>query len=157
MMRPILAVFATLPLTTGFASAQTIQTLTDAGLGYPVPRPLESLTPIDGFRSHDSLRARLDEIWLARDPVERRRVGQSIAGRDIFAYRLTVVFYLMALDLWPLVRLFQVQSQRVINYFCCLEIEKSGYERYIPRIKNLQQVRLVSAVRCSSQALRRVR
>lgn len=57
-------------------------------LGYPVPLPVDSQTPVDGFRSHASLSARLAALALAHDDIARVVVGQSIHGRAIEAYRL---------------------------------------------------------------------
>ncbi len=55
-------------------------------LGYPVPIPLDSLTPVDGFRSYDSLTARHMELAVMLDTVESVRVGQTAFGEEILAY-----------------------------------------------------------------------
>lgn len=75
------------------AAGQSIRTFTEAPagpesrpLGYPVPLPIASLTPVDGFRSHESLVARLQQLDLASDDLEGRVVGQTLRGRPIRAY-----------------------------------------------------------------------
>lgn len=67
--------------------AQTITTLSSSALTYPVPRPVESLEPVAGFRSFESLRARYLSLTLETDVVEVHAVGQSLKGRTIEAYR----------------------------------------------------------------------
>ncbi len=57
-------------------------------LGYPVPIPVDSLTPIDGFRSYDSLKARHQELAIMLDTVESAVVGSTGRGEEILAYRL---------------------------------------------------------------------
>ncbi|MBA3562941.1 MAG: hypothetical protein H0W33_02820 [Gammaproteobacteria bacterium] len=62
---------------------------TNIALGYPVPRPVDSLTAVDGFRSYASLLARHQDLWLTNpDALRGSIVGQTIGGRDIWAYRL---------------------------------------------------------------------
>ncbi|HOE97438.1 MAG TPA: M14 family zinc carboxypeptidase [Candidatus Sumerlaeota bacterium] len=68
------------------ARAQQVTTITAAGLGYPVPAPVESLTPVDGFRSLASLRARYAALALEHDFITPQQVGQSRNGRPIDAY-----------------------------------------------------------------------
>ncbi len=69
-----LASLATLP-------GETIDEITEGCLGYPVPSPVDSLTPIAGFRSYDSLVMRFDSFWLDASVVDRFRVGESVHGR----------------------------------------------------------------------------
>ena len=57
-------------------------------LGYPVPMPVASLTPVAGFRNYDSLFARHQSLLTLHDEVDGQVVGQTVAGRDIWAYRL---------------------------------------------------------------------
>lgn len=69
-------------------------TETEAGpdklpLGYPVPQPVESLTPVDGFRGYDSLHARHQALALEHDFIAAHKVGATIRGADIFAYALS--------------------------------------------------------------------
>ncbi len=79
------------------ADAQTIRTYTETAagpnsrpLGYPVPLPVESLTPVDGFRSYASLHARHQALDLASADVQGRIVGSTQQyGRPIWAYVLS--------------------------------------------------------------------
>lgn len=58
-------------------------------LGYPVPIPVESLTPVDGFRSYASLHARHQDLMLLNDFITGQIVGQTTNGRDIWAYQIS--------------------------------------------------------------------
>jgi hypothetical protein len=55
-------------------------------LGYPVPIPVASLTPVDGFRTYASLFARHQALLTDNDEVSGQVVGQTVSGRDIWAY-----------------------------------------------------------------------
>lgn len=75
------------------SNAQVIHTYTqsEAGperipLGYPVPRAVASLTPVEGFRDYASLDARLRLLELDSADLAGHDVGQSMAGRPIRAY-----------------------------------------------------------------------
>ena len=57
-------------------------------LGYPVPIPVDSLTPVDGFRTYDSLFARHQSLLTMHEEVDGQIVGQTVAGENIWAYRL---------------------------------------------------------------------
>ncbi|MBT8449941.1 MAG: hypothetical protein KJO69_09635, partial [Gammaproteobacteria bacterium] len=58
-------------------------------LGYPVPLPIDSLLPVDGFRSYDSLFARHQDLMLLSDNIRGEIVGQTYYQRDIWAYVLS--------------------------------------------------------------------
>lgn len=58
-------------------------------LGYPVPLPIESLLPVDGFRSYTSLHARHQDLMLLHDFITGSVVGRTIYGRDIWAYQIS--------------------------------------------------------------------
>lgn len=84
-----------LAILAGSAGAQTVQTYTNtqAGpglrpLGFPVPQPVASLTPIEGFRDYASLHARLQSLALASPDIAAHGVGQTHAGRQVWAYVL---------------------------------------------------------------------
>ncbi len=75
------------------ASAQVVQTYTEgqAGsnlrpLGFPVPIPVASLTPVEGFRDYASLHARLQSLALQSDDIAAVQVGQSTRGEPVWAY-----------------------------------------------------------------------
>ena len=59
---------------------------TDIALGYPPPQPVASLTPVAGFREYDSLFARHQSLLTLNDEVDGQVVGETLAGRDIWAY-----------------------------------------------------------------------
>ena len=56
-------------------------------LGYPVPMPVDSLTPVDGFRSYRSLLARHLSLAFSSNRIQAVVVGRSLEGRPILAYR----------------------------------------------------------------------
>ncbi|WP_170309600.1 M14 family zinc carboxypeptidase [Litorilituus lipolyticus] len=58
-------------------------------LGYPVPTPVDSLTPIDGFRSYQSLDLRHQQLAAQTPLIERILVGESYNGRSIWAYKFS--------------------------------------------------------------------
>jgi predicted deacylase len=60
-------------------------------LGYPVPLPIGSLTPVDGFRTYAALEARHQELALISDWVQAIEVGVTAAGRPVWAYQLSDV------------------------------------------------------------------
>ena len=57
-------------------------------LGYTVPIPVSSLTPVDGFRTYDSLLSLHQDLALTDDNVRADRVGNTVVGRDIWAYSI---------------------------------------------------------------------
>ena len=59
---------------------------TNIALGYPPPVPVASLTAVAGFREYDSLFARHQSLLALNDEVDGEVVGQTLAGRDIWAY-----------------------------------------------------------------------
>ena len=71
------------------AQLPRVETIEGDCLGFPVPIPKDSLTPVDGFRSYDALRMRFDSLWLAQEHISRLTVGKSTQGREIHAYRFT--------------------------------------------------------------------
>jgi len=60
----------------------------ELGLGYPVPMPVDTPLPFDGFRTYDGLHARHQDLLINSDRVSGEVVGQTRYGRDIWAYRL---------------------------------------------------------------------
>src|SRR5262245_61971971 len=59
---------------------------TNVALGYPVPVPVASLTPVDGFRTYASLFARHQALLIAHDEITGQVVGNTVGGREIWAY-----------------------------------------------------------------------
>jgi hypothetical protein len=58
-------------------------------LGFAPPLPVASLTPVDGFRDYASLLARHQSLAMLHDEVTGQAVGQTLAGRDIWAYAVS--------------------------------------------------------------------
>jgi hypothetical protein len=58
-------------------------------LGYEVPLPVDSLTPIDGFRSYESLDLRHQQLVAQTTLFSRIQIGQTYYGRPIWAYQLS--------------------------------------------------------------------
>ncbi|MEO0423206.1 MAG: M14 family zinc carboxypeptidase [Pseudomonadota bacterium] len=79
-------------LAMGSASAQILEFTestnsdTQIAVGYPIPIPVESQLPVDGFRSFASLFARHQDLALSSAHVRSVIVGQTFNGRDITAY-----------------------------------------------------------------------
>ncbi|MET1256441.1 M14 family zinc carboxypeptidase [Aliikangiella maris] len=61
----------------------------EKALGYPVPVPVNSLLPVDGFRDYDSLLARLQDIALSSDTITATRIGTSFEQAPIWAFILS--------------------------------------------------------------------
>ena len=57
-------------------------------LGYPPPIPVDSMTPVAGFRRYASLHAQHQALFLGTANVNASVVGQTLAGREIWAYRI---------------------------------------------------------------------
>jgi hypothetical protein len=57
-------------------------------LGYPVPIPVNTPLPFDGFRTYAGLHTRHEELMAATPWVHQVQVGTTHMGRPIWAYRL---------------------------------------------------------------------
>lgn len=57
-------------------------------LGFAPPQPVDSASPVDGFRSMDALHARHQELMLQHDFITGQAVGQTRSGEAIWAYAL---------------------------------------------------------------------
>jgi hypothetical protein len=65
--------------------------LADTGmiaLGYPVPIPVDTPVPFDGFRSYAGLHTRHQDLMASSPLVHGEVIGQTRNGRDIWVYRL---------------------------------------------------------------------
>ena len=60
----------------------------ELGLGYPVPIPIDTPLPFDGFRSYQGLHTRHQDLMLTSDQVHGTIVGTTTAGREIWAYQM---------------------------------------------------------------------
>ena len=58
-------------------------------LGYNVPIPVDSLSPIDGFRTYSSLNARHQQLVSEADFIQGQIIGQTFKGEDIWAYTIS--------------------------------------------------------------------
>ncbi|MFN4290655.1 MAG: M14 family zinc carboxypeptidase [Permianibacter sp.] len=58
-------------------------------LGYPVPLPIDSLTPVAGFRSYASLHARHQQLAIDSDNAVGEIIGETQQQRPIWAYVLS--------------------------------------------------------------------
>ena len=57
-------------------------------LGYPVPIPVDTPLPFDGFRSYAGLHARHQDLALTSPWVHGSEIGQTHSGRSIWLYQL---------------------------------------------------------------------
>ncbi len=57
-------------------------------MGYPVPIPVNTPLPFDGFRSYDGLLARYQDLAVTTPWVHPAEVGTTHAGRSVWAYRM---------------------------------------------------------------------
>lgn len=57
-------------------------------LGYPVPIPLDSLTPISGFRTYDSLSLRHFQLSEISSFIQQHQIGTTTENRPIYAYQI---------------------------------------------------------------------
>jgi len=57
-------------------------------LGYPVPLPVDTPLPFDGFRSYSGLHARHQDLANTTPWVHPEAVGTTRTGRTIWAYRM---------------------------------------------------------------------
>jgi hypothetical protein len=57
-------------------------------LGYPVPIPVDTPEPFDGFRTYAGLHMRHQELAISTPYVHPAEVGTTRHGRTIWAYRL---------------------------------------------------------------------
>ena len=69
---------------------QSVDTGNNIALGYAVPLPVDSQTPVDGFRTYQSLFERHQSL-LVEFPgaMDGDIIGQTLADRDIWAYSLS--------------------------------------------------------------------
>ena len=57
-------------------------------LGYPLPIPVDTPIPFDGFRSYAGLHMRHQDLAASTDYVHPEQIGTTFSGRTIWAYRL---------------------------------------------------------------------
>ena len=76
-------------LATKITYTQNTASANQLALGYPVPIPVNSQTPFNGFRSYDSLMARHQDMMLSSDLIDGAIIGQTIENENIWAYVLS--------------------------------------------------------------------
>ncbi len=59
------------------------------GLGYPVPIPVDTSEPFDGFRTYAGLHSKHQQITAENPNITAHIIGQTLSGHDIWAYRLS--------------------------------------------------------------------
>lgn len=69
-----------------FRYTRSDNTGNNVALGYDVPFPVDSLSPVDGFRSYQSLFERHQSLDADNATVASQIVGQTPAGRDVWVY-----------------------------------------------------------------------
>ena len=97
MKRLLSGVFLIVVFAAGGVSAQVltqwVETRTPSAtnviaLGYPVPIPVDTPLPFDGFRTYAGLNMRHRDLAASTDYVHPEQIGTTFAGRTIWAYRL---------------------------------------------------------------------
>lgn len=58
------------------------------GLGYPVPIPVDTPLPFDGFRTYNGLHTRYQDLANMHDFITAVEIGTTLDGRIIWAYQL---------------------------------------------------------------------
>lgn len=71
-----------------FTLTNTQTGLNNIALGYEVPEPIDSLTPVIGFRSYESLFLRHSQMSQSTDYIEQMQIGSTINNRPIYAYKI---------------------------------------------------------------------
>ena len=79
-----------------FSAASQSQSITSwteqngtLGLGYPVPIPVDTPEPFDGFRTYDGLFAKHQSMAMNNEYITGHIVGQTHYDREIWAYLLS--------------------------------------------------------------------
>jgi hypothetical protein len=85
-----IAVFVSNPLAAQVLTewVETRSSTDQIALGYPVPIPVDTPLPFDGFRSYAGLHARHQDLAATTPWVHPEAVGTTRSGRTIWAYRL---------------------------------------------------------------------
>lgn len=58
-------------------------------LGYPVPLPVDSITPVDGFRNYNSLHLRHQQLSAQATWLSPLVLGDTFNGREIYGYQIS--------------------------------------------------------------------
>ena len=90
-MKRLMAFCLFVPLQVALAQSITLWTEENGtlGLGYPVPIPVDTPEPFDGFRSYNGLFTKHQSMALNNNSITGYIVGQTHNNRDIWAYILS--------------------------------------------------------------------
>ena len=97
MKRPVISFLAVFLLGSNQLDAQLITEWVESKapfendkieLGYPVPIPVDTPLPFDGFRTYAGLHMRHQDLVATTDWVHPEDIGLTRLGRTIWAYRL---------------------------------------------------------------------
>ncbi|MFD2167591.1 M14 family metallopeptidase [Thalassotalea euphylliae] len=72
-----------------FTYTESDNTGDNIALGYPVPLPVESMTPVDGFRTYNGLHMQHQQLAAQSELFTPVQVGTTFNGRPIWAYQLS--------------------------------------------------------------------
>jgi len=72
-----------------FTYTENDNTGDNIALGFPVPLPIDSLTPVDGFRSYQSLNLRHQQLAAMSPLISEHTIGSTFNSRTIFAYSIS--------------------------------------------------------------------
>ena len=72
-----------------FTYTELIRSENQIPLGYPVPVPVNSLLPIDGYRTYNSLDMRHQQLTDLSPFIQRVQLGQTIENRPIWSYLIS--------------------------------------------------------------------
>jgi len=73
---------------TEWVETRTASSTNIIALGYPVPIPVNTPLPFDGFRTYAGLHMRHQDLAASTEYVHPEQIGTTFAGRAIWAYRL---------------------------------------------------------------------
>jgi len=73
---------------TEWVESKSVGETTKIALGYPVPIPVETPEPFDGFRTYAGLHMRHQDLAATTPWVHPEQIGLTRKGRTIWAYRL---------------------------------------------------------------------
>ena len=73
---------------TEWVETRTASNTNVIALGYPVPIPVDTPLPFDGFRTYAGLHMRHQDLAASTQYVHPEQIGTTFAGRTIWAYRL---------------------------------------------------------------------
>lgn len=75
--------------TTVYTYTQSNDTGNNQALGFPVPGPVFSQTPVAGFRLYSTMHARAQDLMATQAIVNGTQTGTSLAGRQIWSYTVS--------------------------------------------------------------------